>query len=230
MKQIKVVALTLLAVLVLASATVVSAQGPIHPAGRPPQGPPPQGTPPSGTPPAGTPPAGQLARNNWVGVVQTVSTTSMTVLNSANETFTVTIGSSTKVELMVSRTTGSVSDIQVGNNVSVEGAKASDGSVTATRIMVEPSGSKAAGAVSAVSGSTITITAMGGTTSTIVTTTDTKFYKGTTAASLSDVTKGVFVMAYGTKASDGSITATYVFVETGPSQRGQGMGMPQPGR
>jgi hypothetical protein len=227
MVQSKLVALAILALLVLASATIVSAQGP-GPQGGPWRG----GPPPQGTPPSGTPPARQLPMNNWVGVVQTLSSTSMTVLNSASETFTATIISSTKVEIMLTRATGTVSDIQVGNNVTVEGKKASDGTVTATRIMVEPSGSKIIGPVTTVSGSTITVTAMGGTSTSIITTSDTKYYKGTSTASLSDVTTSVFVIAYGTKASDGSLTATYVLIQTAPGQRGQGnqqnqgMGMP----
>jgi len=225
MKHAKYIILAAFALFVLASAVVVSAQGPMPPPGTPPAGTPPRGQPGQGQPPQGQPPQGQPS--DWTGVVQTVSSTSLTVLRSNNETFTAVISSTTKIELMVTQSTGTVSDIQVGNNVMIEGRKNTDGSVAAARIMVEPSGTKAAGAVSAVSGTTITVMTQKETI-TVVTTTSTKFLKGKGTGSLSDVTKGTFVMAFGTKQTDGSISATFVFVNVGPGPQGQGA--PPPGQ
>jgi hypothetical protein len=217
MKQLKYVILATVALFVLASVVVVSAQGPMPPQGTPPAGRPPQGQRGQGEPPQGN----QPMPGDWTGVVQAVTSSSLTVLRANNETFTAIISSTTRIELMVSQNAGTVSDIQVGNNVMIEGRRNSDGSVVAARIMVEPSGTRVAGAVSAVSGTTITLTDRNDTV-TIVTTTSTKFLKGRDTASLPGVTKGAFVTVYGAKQSDGSISATYVLVNDGFREQGQG--------
>ena len=227
MKHAKYIVLAVFALGVLASAVVVSAQGSMPPQGTPPAGQSPRGTPPGGQPPQerpgqGQPPQGnQFMPGDWAGVVQAVTSSSLTVLRPNNETFTAIISSTTKIELMVSQSTGTVSDIQVGNNVTIDGRKNTDGSVAAVRILVEPGGTRAAGAVSAISGTTITLTTQKEMV-TVVTTTSTKFVKGKDAGTLSDVTKGTFVMAYGAKQSDGSISATYIIVNTAPGMQGQG--------
>lgn len=224
MKKLKYVVFVMLIVSVLASAVVVSAQGP-GPQGQPGQGGPTQGQQPpqgqTGQPGQGQPGQGQTGLADWSGVVQTVSSASITVLRSNNETFTATISSTTKIQLMIGQTTGSISDIQAGSNVTVEGGKTSDTAIAASRIMVEPSGSRVTGSVSAISSATLTLTTPQSSVS-VVTSSSTKFYKGTAAATLSDVTKGAMVVAYGTKQSDGSIAATYVLINTMSGQPGQG--------
>ena len=220
MKSLKFMMLALAVVVALTSVTIVSAQGggqpkdQQQPGQQPPTGQ--QGQPPQGQAPQVQPqdqrggPGGDLS-----GVVQTVTSSSVTVLRSTNATFTAVISSTTKIELALTRATGTTSDIQVGSNVSIQGRQNKDGSITAERIMVEPSGTRVNGSVSAVSGTTITLANQNSTT-TIVTTTSTKFLKGTIATTISDVTKGLMVTVYGTKQSDGSISATYVLINAAP--------------
>jgi hypothetical protein len=195
-KSLKLMMLALAVLFALTSISIASAQG----GGQPRDQQPPTGQ--QGQPPQAPVPQAQDQRGgpggDFSGVVQTVASSSITVLRSDSQTFTAVISSTTKIELMLTQATGTISDIQVGNNVNVQGRQNTDGSIAAARITVEPSRTRVNGSVSAVSGTTITL-ADRNTTTTIVTSSSTKFLKGTTAATLSDVTKGLMVTVYGTK-------------------------------
>lgn len=203
MRHVKYIAFGLLVVIMLASAATISAQGP-QPGQPPGQGQPPQAQ----------------RDGNWSGVVQTVTSAALTVARTDNTSFTATITSTTKIESMLTQNAIAVTNVQVGNNVVVEGRRMGDTSVAAARIMVEPSGVKVLGSVSAIAGATITLATPNSTMS-VVTNSDTKFYKGKTTGSLSDVAKGAMVVAYGVKQSEGSLVATYILVNAGQGDRQQ---------
>ena len=227
MKSLKLMMLALAVIFALAGIGVASAQGGGQPRDQQPQGQQPptgqQGQ--QGQFPQGQPQDQRGGQGDLSGVVQTVGSSSITVLRSDSQTFTAVISSTTRIELMLTQATGAISDIQVGNNVNVQGRQNTDGTIAAARISVEPSGTRVNGSVSAVSGTTITLVDRN-TTMTIATSSSTKFLKGATAATISDVTKGLVVTVYGTKQSDGSISAAYVLVNAG--QGGQNPGQQQP--
>jgi hypothetical protein len=171
------------------------------------------------------------------GKVTAVGTNSLTVLTTDSKSVAVTTSSSTTVTVAATGASGSLSDIVVGSQVEVRGPQSTDGSVTAEAITLLPSGDQLGGRVTAVSDLTITVQAPGGTSSKIVTTSSTTFRKGTASASLSDVTTGVDVRAFGTLSS-GTLTATVVVIQDAPAggpgggpggQGGQGGGPGGPG-
>jgi hypothetical protein len=99
------------------------------------------------------------------------------------------------------------SDLQVGDQVHFSETKNTDGTYTITEItVVLPT---IAGQVTAIDGSTITVTVPGGTTATIHVSGDTTFtVDGVTGAKLSDIKVNSFVIAEGTQQSDGSLDAS----------------------
>ncbi len=96
-------------------------------------------------------------------------------------------------------------DLAVGDEVRIGQDRADDGTYTVTRLaVVLPT---LVGEVTAVNGSTITITQRGGTTATIHVDGDTTFRVDGAAGSLSDVKVGSIVIAEGTQRADGSLDA-----------------------
>ena len=109
-------------------------------------------------------------------------------------------------------------DLAVGDEVRIGQDRADDGTYTVTRVVVVlPT---LAGEVTAVDGSTITITQRGGTTATIHVDGDTTFRAAGAAGALSDVKVGSIVIAEGTQRADGSLDATRVGTgfERGPGK------------
>ncbi len=160
------------------------------------------------------------------GKVTAVGTNTLTVLTADGKSVTVKTSSSTKVEILATGASGSLSDIVVGSQVEVHGPQNQDGSVTAEVIILLPAGDELHGRVTAINDKTITIQAPGGTSSTIVTTTSTTFRKGQDAASLSDVAVGQELRAFGALQTDGSLTATLVLIHEGPGGSDHGPGGP----
>lgn len=102
-----------------------------------------------------------------------------------------------------------LSDLKVGDEVRFEQTRGTDGTFTITRLnVVLP---HAGGTVTAIAGSTITVTERDGTTATIQVSSSTTFEVGmTTGKALADVKVGMVVNAVGTRNSDGSLAASAV--------------------
>lgn len=141
---------------------------------------------------------------------------------------TITVTSSTRITKAGQAI--SLGDLRVGDEVRFHQTRASDGTFTIDALeVVLP---RVGGEVTATSASTITIKLPDGTSSTIrVTGATTYLVPGVQNPSLSDITVGMRVVAEGTKAADGSITAERVFgLPAGPGGWGRGMhgwGQPQ---
>jgi len=161
--------------------------------------------------------------------VTAVSDTSLTLVNAQNETLTVTLTSQTQVSVLATQGTGSLSDIAVGDNVRVMGRPNDAGATEAQAVVVLPAGDNVNGKVTAVNGATLSVETRDNTTATIVTDAGTKFtLQGGQTGSLTDVTTGKFVEAYGQTQADGSLLATLVVSDNRPGFGG-GPGRPGPG-
>ncbi len=180
--------------------------------------------------------AAQNSANNQRGPggqVASVSGTTITVTN-PNGTQTIATTSATTFELDGAAST--LSAIKAGLYIHAEGSKATDGSFTATRVIASTTqptkptdrgGRGPGGQVASVSGTTITVTNPNGT-QTIATTSATTFELDGAASTLSAIKAGLYIHAEGSKATDGSFTATRVIASTTqptPPQGGQ-----RPGR
>lgn len=143
-------------------------------------------------------------------------------------TRTITVTSSTKITKAGQAI--SLGDLRVGDEVRFHQTRASDGTFTIDALeVVLP---RVGGEVTATSASSITIRLPDGTSSTIhVSGTTTYLVPGVQNPSLSDITVGMRVVAEGTKAADGSITAERIFgLPAGQGGWGRGMhgwGQPQ---
>ena len=112
-------------------------------------------------------------------------------------------------------------DLKVGDQIGFRQTHESNGTWTIDSIVVIlPS---AGGEVTKISGSSITVTQRDGTTATITVNGQTTYsVNGTDAAKLSDVKVGMFLVAEGTKNSDGSLTAARVKAGTMGTFEGRG--------
>lgn len=127
-----------------------------------------------------------------------------------------------------------LADITVGTQIRFAETRNADGTYTITKIGIEMP--RVAGTVTAAGGSTITLKGMDGSTVAVTVTSSTTYrVAGKQSATLADIKVGDVVMATGTKAADGSITATSVHAFTpgtggpgtdGPGAGGPGMGGP----
>jgi hypothetical protein len=164
------------------------------------------------------------------GEVTAVSDSSLTVATPKGDSVTVKVSEDTVVRLVESQSEGSLSDIEVGDNVMVRGQRNDDGSVEAKAIMVAPDGDMAGGRVTAVDGSTITTENRAGDTATILTSDSTEFRLGRTGetGSIADVTTDSGVRAFGDLQEDGSLQARLVFIGPGGPGHEGGKG-PRPG-
>jgi hypothetical protein len=147
-------------------------------------------------------------------------------INGSTLTITTPSGSSVKVVTSASTTvtrasSGVVSDIRQGDRVVVAGSasgstiaaeRITDSGSTATNPPAGPRGGNprlAAGTVSSINGSTLTITESDGTKVTVTTTGGTAVTTAS-SASVSDLAAGQTVEVSGTTASDGTVTATAI--------------------
>jgi hypothetical protein len=148
------------------------------------------------------------------GVVTAASGSDITVRDRAGGTITVHTTSATTFTRAGQSATRA--DVAVGDRISAAGTKNSDNSLTAETVhIVLP---HAAGAITAINGSAVTIKDEGGATMIIHTTSSTQFFsvtKGTngpqrTTIHLSDLKVGNNISAEGTRAADGSLDALKV--------------------
>jgi hypothetical protein len=117
---------------------------------------------------------------------------------------TITVTSDTKITK--GGQTIALTDLAVGDQVRLDQTRNTDGTYTITEIQVVlPT---IGGQVTAIEGSTITVTQRDGTTATIHVSGDTAItVDGATSATISDIKVGSFVVAEGAKRSDGSLDA-----------------------
>jgi Domain of unknown function (DUF5666) len=99
-------------------------------------------------------------------------------------------------------------DLAVGDEIQFRQERATDGTYTVTAIVVVLP--HVVGEISAIDGSTITVTQPGGTTATIHVDSDTPYKIAGAAGSLSDLKVGAVIVAQGTQRSDGSLDADVV--------------------
>ncbi len=123
-------------------------------------------------------------------------------------TRTITVTSATTIT-KAGQTIG-LADLRVGDEIRFAQQRNSDGTYTITRIVVVVP--KVAGVVTGLTDATITITTRGGLSETIRTTASTTYRVGDAAGSRSDVAVGSAIVAFGERASDGTLTATTVVV------------------
>ena len=121
-------------------------------------------------------------------------------------TRTITVDSGTTYSR--SGTTIALGDLKVGDEIGFRQTHETNGSWTIDSIVVILP--HAGGEVTKVAGSTITVTAPDGTTSTITVNAQTTYDVNGATAKLADVKVGMFLVAEGTKNADGSLTATKV--------------------
>ena len=142
------------------------------------------------------------------GEVTAVSGNAITLAEKGT-TKTVTVTSATTYKR--AGQAAALTDVAVGSRLHTEGTVAADGSFTAVVVKIELP--KVHGDVTAVSGSTITVTDKDQT-RTFTVTGKTVFTKGSASATLGDVVIGVHVDAEGTASSDGAITALAVKIRS----------------
>jgi hypothetical protein len=125
--------------------------------------------------------------------------------------------------------TASLSDLKVGDEIQFKETHEANGTYTIDAIVVIPP--HAGGTVSAISGSTITVTLPDGTSTTIkVGSTTTYDVAGNGSATLADIKTGMVVQATGTRNSDGSLSATTVRAFDPATMQGPGNGDHDGGR
>jgi Domain of unknown function (DUF5666) len=160
------------------------------------------------------------------GTVSDVTSSGFTLKARDGTTWTITVTGSTTYT--IGSASGSKADVKAGTNVVVSGEKGStDTSLTAQSVQVRVP--VVFGQVTAKSGSTITIRRLDGTTQTLHVGSGTTYrVRGKDAASLSDITVGMNIVAQGAQRPDGSLDATVVAagVNRGFKEFGPGFGFP----
>ncbi len=145
----------------------------------------------------------------------------LTVTAVNGNTITATRWGNQSVTVQVSATTAyteagasaSLSDVTVGAHIAVQGSRASANSTTINATGVTIVLPQEAGVVTAVNGSTLTLTGLDGRTWTVALTGSTRYQKAGQSAASSDVTTGTAVVVEGTQNSDGSLTAVRVAIQ-----------------
>lgn len=106
--------------------------------------------------------------------------------------------------------TAALADLKVGDRISLRETRNADGTYTITAItVIQPS---VAGTVASVSGSTVTVTVRAGGTQKVLLTSSTTYQLAGKAATKDAVVAGARIVARGTLAADGTLTATSVEV------------------
>ena len=160
------------------------------------------------------------------GTVASVSGSTVTVTTPDGASQKVLLTDSTTYTL--GRSAATKDAVVAGVRIYAQGSLGSDGSLTATSVVVEPA--RALGTVKEKSSSSITLTTRDGATMVVkVTSTTTYAVEGVQSATLADVAVGSVVMASGTTNADGSLTATSVQARAAGSFGGPGGG-PDGGR
>ena len=139
--------------------------------------------------------------------ITAISGSSISLRTTDGWTRTITPDSGTTVQK--GGATAALADLKVGDEIQFKETRETNGTYTIDAITVIPP--HAGGTVSAISGSTITVTHPDGSSATIkVGSTTTYDVAGNAGAKLSDLKTGMVVNATGTRNSDGSLTATAV--------------------
>jgi len=133
-------------------------------------------------------------------------------------TRTITVDSGTTFSK--SGATIALGDLKVGDEIGFRQTRETDGTFTIDSLAVILP--HAGGEVTAVTGSTITLKGRDGSTSTIKVTSQTTYTVNGASAKLADVKVGMVLIAEGTKAADGSLTATQVKAADAGSFPGRG--------
>jgi len=133
-------------------------------------------------------------------------------------TRTITVDSGTTYSK--SGATIALGDLKVGDEVGFRQTRETDGTFTIDSIAVILP--HAGGEVTATTGSTITVKGRDGSTTTIKVTGQTTYTVNGNSAKLGDVKVGMVLIAEGTKAADGSLTATQVKAADAGSLSGKG--------
>ena len=155
--------------------------------------------------------------------ITAISGSSISLETADGWTRTITVDSGTTYSR--SGDTIALGDLAVGDEIGFRQTRENDGTFTIDSIVVIPP--HAGGEVTAVSGSTITVSLPNDATVTINVDSDTKYDVNRDAATLADIKVGMFLVAEGTENSDGSLDATRG--PCGRSRRGrQGLPWPRP--
>jgi hypothetical protein len=154
------------------------------------------------------------------GVVTAVNGNTLTLTGFDGATHTVTVNATTRYQKAGQSAT--LSDISSGTAIVAEGTTNSDGSLTALRVTIQLP--HLDGQVTAVNGTSYTVTGRSGQSYTIAATASTTYVNADgTSASASAVKTGTFIMAEGTLSSDGK-TLTAQRITIGATDRGHGRG------
>ena len=146
------------------------------------------------------------------GTVSKIDASTITVTGFGGGASTITTSGATVYRR--AGTTIARSDIAVGERLTASGTKASDGSLAAAAVDVQPD--VVFGTVTGKSGSTLTIKTAGGGTATVTVTPGTTYeVAGKSSASLADVAVNDMIVAQGVLGSGGTLTATDVRAGTG---------------
>jgi hypothetical protein len=150
---------------------------------------------------------GELGRGGFRDITITAIDGSNVSLETADG-WTRTIAITDATTITKGGATIGVADLAVGDQVRFAQERASDGTYTVTDIVVVlPT---VVGEVTAIDGTTLTLTQKGGTTATIHVDGDTTYRVGGAAGSLSDIKVGSVIVAEGSQRSDGSLDASIV--------------------
>jgi hypothetical protein len=138
--------------------------------------------------------------------ITAISGSSISLATEDGWTRTITVGSGTTYQ--ENGTAIGLSDLKVGDQVQFRETRGTNGTYAIETIAIIPP--HATGIVSAVSGSSITITGRDGSTITITVTSTTTYEVNRAAGSLADIKTGMVLVASGTKDAGGNLTATRI--------------------
>ncbi|MBV7332175.1 hypothetical protein KFU94_28875 [Chloroflexi bacterium TSY] len=148
------------------------------------------------------------------GTVTAVGASSITIQNRNDESVVVNVGDDTRIFLVETQSDGSLSDINVNDRVGIRGRRNDDGNVDARGIVVMPDGDHTGGRVASVNGSTISLEKRNETV-TVIASTNTKVFVNGEEASLTDISQGMHLQAFGTLQEDESVSATLIIARDG---------------
>jgi Domain of unknown function (DUF5666) len=164
------------------------------------------------------------------GKVTAIGSTSITVQGRDNNTTVINVTADTKYER--NGQAAQFADFKVGDFVFAHGARGTDGTFVADRVMGgdQPPRGRGPGEGRGVGGQlqsidtaarTLTVQTRDGATQTIYTTASTEFNRNRQAAQLTDFKAGDFVMARGARNADGQFVADHIFGGDQPPHRGK---------
>jgi hypothetical protein len=142
-------------------------------------------------------------------LVTAVQDTTITAETRAGRPETIVTTPTTTFRVQGSTTPGTLTDVQAGSTIAVRG-KRSGATITATIIVV--TAPREAGVVTAVNGSTLTITGRNGVSHTITVTGATQYTEAGQAVTFAAIVPGSLITATGTGASGTTLTATHITI------------------